>query len=338
MPTRRSHALLISLGLLVLYFVWGSTYLGIAVAIETIPPFTMAAIRFLIAGFIVVAAVAIRRPDGLRRPSVSEIRDSVVVGILLAAVGNGFVTLGEQTVPSGIAALFIALVPVWFAVLGRIIFGDRLPRLATFGIVIGFAGVALLAWPVGGPSGALEPMGLLLVLLAPIGWSSGSLFAARRAHQPHPALLATGVQMIGGGAALALMSVLTGEAARFDPSTVSGSSLAALVYLTLIGSLVGYSTYAWLLSAAPVSVVSTYAYVNPVVAVVLGALVLQEPITPRTVIAGAVILVAVALILTARGRLMRATERGPSARETSAVERSGAPGAPEAGRARVTAA
>jgi drug/metabolite transporter (DMT)-like permease len=322
MPTAARQRLLVYLALAVLYLVWGSTYLGIAVAIETIPPFTMAALRFLAAGLALIAIVLVRRPAGLRMPTLREIRDSVIVGVLLAAIGNGFVTLGEQTVPSGIAALFIGLTPVWFAVLSRIVFGDRLPRLAEAGVVIGFAGVALLAWPLEGVSGALEPVGLALVLIAPIAWSSGSLFAARRARQPQPALLATGVQMVGGGVALATLALVTGEPGRFDPGAVSQGSLWALVYLTLIGSLVGYSTYAWLLAAAPVSTVSTYAYVNPVVAVILGALVLQEPITPRTIVAGAIIVGAVALIISARGRLSRAEPRpdvpaGEPARQAS---------------------
>ncbi|HEY7524342.1 MAG TPA: EamA family transporter [Candidatus Limnocylindrales bacterium] len=307
---------LIAAGLLILYVVWGSTYLGIAIAIDTIPPMTMAAIRFLVAGSVLVALVAIRRPAELRRPTLAEIRDSVVIGILLAAVGNGFVTLGEQTVPSGIAALFIALVPVWLAVLGRLVFRDRLPRLVVAGILIGFAGVGLLAWPgVGVASGGLEPVGLALVLVAPIGWSSGSLFAARRALQPRPALLATGIQMLGGGTILAILAIVTGEAGRFDPAAVSAESLAALVYLTTVGSLLGYSTYAWLLSVAPVSLIATYAYVNPVVAVALGALVLQEPVTPRTLVAGAIIVIAVALIVTARGRVMRADRSRGTANE-----------------------
>jgi drug/metabolite transporter (DMT)-like permease len=298
--------ILIYAGLLVLYVVWGSTYLGIAIAIDSIPPFTMAATRFLVAGLLLVALVAISRPAELRRPSRREVRDSVVVGILLAGVGNGFVTLGQQTVPSGVAALMIALMPVWLAILARIVFGDRLPRIVVAGIVIGFSGVAILAWPAGGPSGSLEPLGLLLVLLAPIGWSTGSLFAARRARQPRPALLATGIQMLGGGAALGLMGLATGETARFDPGAVTPESLAAVAYLTLIGSLLAYSTYAWLLSVAPVSMIATYAYVNPVVAVILGAIILHEPVTPRTLVAGAIIVVAVALIITARGRMMRA--------------------------------
>ena len=321
MPTAslsRSGRSRVWLGLLVLYVVWGSTYLGIAIAIETIPPFSMAAIRFITAGLIILAIVAVRRPAELQRPTIGQVRDSVVVGVLLAAVGNGFVTLGEQTVPSGIAALFIALTPVWFAVLGRIGFGDRLPRIVILGVVIGFLGVALLAWPVGGPTGALEPIGLLLVLAAPIGWSGGSLFGARRANQPRPPLFATGIQMVGGGIALSLMAVLTGEPGRFDPAAVSQDSFLALVYLTLIGSLIGYSTYAWLLTAAPVSLVATYAYVNPVVAVVLGALILREPIEPRTLVAGTVIVVAVAMIVTARGR-MRAPRAEPEARLDTAA-------------------
>jgi drug/metabolite transporter (DMT)-like permease len=300
-----SHRLLVWLGLLVLYVVWGSTYLGIAVAIETIPPFTMAATRFIVAGLVLVGLVVIRQPSGLRRPTLAEIRDSVIVGVLLAAVGNGFVTLAEQTVPSGIAALFIAMMPVWVAILGRVLFADRLPRIAVGGILLGFAGVALLASPLD-EAGAVEPVGLLLVVLAPIGWSIGSLFAAKRAVQPDPPLLATGVQMLGGGVALALLGLASGEAGRIDVTAISAESVAALAYLTVIGSLLAYSTYAWLLSVAPVSMIATYAYVNPVVAVLLGAFVLREPVTPRTILAGAIIIAAVALIITARGRMTRA--------------------------------
>lgn len=286
------------LGLITIYLVWGSTYLGIAVAVESIPPFGMAAIRFLVAGAILLAVVALRRRP-VRRPTARELRDSLVVGALLAAGGNGLVSWGEQTVPSGITALLVGLVPAWAALIGRLAFGDRLPRIVVVGIAVGFIGVAILAWPAGG-SLAFDPAGLAAVLAAPVLWAFGTVFAARRARLPADGLLASGLQMVLGGLVLLVLAGATGEGARFDPGELTATSLLALVYLTLAGSLLGYSTYAWLLRRAPVSTVATYAYVNPVVAVVLGALVLSEPIEPRTLLAGAVIVAAVAIIVSSR--------------------------------------
>jgi drug/metabolite transporter (DMT)-like permease len=313
MPTHRAPSqLLVWAALITIYIVWGSTYLGIAVAIETIPPFLMVAARFILAGLLLVGAVALFG-NGVRRPTLREIRDSAIVGVLLVAGGNGFVTLGQQTIPSGIAALMVALMPVWMAVLGRVVFGDRLPRLVTAGVVIGFVGVAILAWP-SEISSPLEPIGLLALIIAPIAWASGSLFAARRASLPRSTLLTSGLQMIAGGLFVGVFSVASGELARFEPAAVSAESIVAFLFLTFVGSLLGYSTYAWLLSSAPVSLVSTYAYVNPVVAVVLGALVLGETITPQHLVAGAVIVLAVAIIITARSRMSapRAAEAEPT--------------------------
>lgn len=304
------------LGLVTIYLVWGSTYLGIAVAVETIPPFGMAAIRFLVAGAILLAVVALRRRP-LRRPTTGELRDSLIVGALLAAGGNGLVSWGEQTVPSGITALLVGLVPAWAALIGRLAFGDRLPRIVVVGIAVGFVGVAILAWPVGG-SLAFDPAGLAAVLAAPVLWAFGTVFAARRARLPADGLLASALQMILGGLVLLVLAGATGEAAQFDPGALSVTSLLALVYLTLAGSLLGYSTYAWLLRRAPVSTVATYAYVNPVVAVVLGALVLSEPIEPRTLLAGAVIVAAVAIIVS--GRRPRADAPSEAACEARAGE------------------
>ncbi len=286
------------LGLLTIYLVWGSTYLGIAIAIESIPPFAMAGTRFLAAGAILLAYVALRRRP-LRRPTRLEIRDSLIVGALLAAGGNGLVSWGEQTVPSGIAALLVGLVPAWTALIGRVAFGDRLSPIVAGGIAVGFVGVALLAWPVGG-SGGFEAAGLTAILVAPVAWAIGTVYAARRARLPKDGLTASGLQMVLGGVVLFLMAAATGEAGEFEPRTLTAASLLALAYLTLAGSLLAYSTYAWLLRRAPVSTVATYAYVNPVVAVALGAIVLAEPITPRTLLAGCIIVVAVALIVSGR--------------------------------------
>jgi drug/metabolite transporter (DMT)-like permease len=301
------------LGLLVLYFVWGSTYIGIRFADESIPPFLMAGVRFLVAGIALLAweYVAIRRiprdaiaPDDVRPglPSRRQLRDSAIVGGALLLGGMGLVALGERTVPAGIAAFQIALLPVWIAILGRIFFGDHLPRMVVVGIVVGLVGVAILVGPVGGSGFAFDPFGLAVLLCSPICWASGSLFSSHKAVLPRRPLTATGLQMVIGGALLLLAALLTGEFANFDLAAVTGRSFLGLAYLTTVGSLVGFTTYVWLLRVAPLSKVATYAYVNPIVAFVLAGLLLGETIEPRTAVAGAVIVLGVALIVTARGR------------------------------------
>jgi drug/metabolite transporter (DMT)-like permease len=292
------------LGLLVLYFVWGSTYLGIAVAVETIPPFLMASVRFLLAGAILFGWSLLRSRGAFVPPTRREWRDSLIVGALLLGGGMGMVSFGEQTIPSGIAALVIALMPVWVAVLGRTFLGERLPGLAIVGIVVGFIGVGILVGPTAlGQPGSLDPVGLAAILISPIAWSSGSLYASHRATLPRQPLVATAAQMLAGGVVLALMGAIHGDLARFDAGAISVESAIAFTYLTVIGSLLAFTVYGWLLRVAPLPLIATYAYVNPVVAVILGAIVLDEPIELRTVIAGAVIVGAVALIVTARGRM-----------------------------------
>ncbi len=317
------------LGMLVLYVVWGSTYLGIAIAVDTIPPFLMAAARFLLAGAILLAWSIAREGRSFIRPTRREWRDSAIVGALLLGGGNGLVAFGEQTVPSGIAALLVGLMPVWVAILGGIFLGDRLPRLAVLGIAIGFAGVAILVGPSAfGGSGSLDPVGLAACLLAPIAWAGGSLFASRRAALPGRPLVATGLQMVLGGLVLAVMAGFSGELGRFDPAAVTRDSLLAFAYLTVIGSILAFTVYGWMLRAAPLPLVATYAYVNPVVAVILGWLVLGEAIEPRTVLAGGVIIFAVALIVTARGRMKRPGQVEAGAAEAVADLRPGSASGP----------
>lgn len=311
-------------GLLILYLVWGSTYLGIAIAVDTVPPFLMAGTRFLTAGLVLLAWSIAREGRSFRLPSPREWRDSAVVGALLLGGGMGMVAFGERTVPSGITALFIALMPVWVAVLGRVFLGERLPRLAVFGIVLGFVGVAILIGPSAfGGAGALEPLGLAAILVSPIAWSGGSLFASHRARLPARPLVATGAQMTMGALILLAMSLASGELNGFRVEAVSGNSLLAMVYLTVIGSLVAFTAYGWLLRVAPLPLIATYAYVNPIVAVILGALVLREPIEPRTLVAGAVIIVSVAITVTARGRM--AAPRSAAAESARAVPRHATP-------------
>jgi drug/metabolite transporter (DMT)-like permease len=289
--------------MLILYVVWGSTYLGIAVAIETIPPFAMAAIRFVIAGLVLLAWSVARDGGGFAWPSRREWRDSLIVGGLLLAGGNGFVALGQETVPSGIAALMIALMPAWVAVFGRLFLRERLPLAAIVGIAVGLVGVAILVAPTDESGATFDLFGLAMLALSPVCWSLGSLFSQHRATLPSRPLVATSAQMLTGAAVLAILSVGTGEPARFDTAAISAASLWALAYLTVIGSLVAYTSYVWLLRVAPLPLIATYAYVNPIVAVFLGTWLLQEPLTPRTLVAGAVIVFAVALIITARSRM-----------------------------------
>jgi drug/metabolite transporter (DMT)-like permease len=286
--------------MLVLYIVWGTTYLGIRVVIETIPPFLMAAFRFTLAGGILLAFVMVRTRS-LPRLTLRQAIDSALVGTGFLAIGNAFVGVGELTVPTGIAAVLIAMLPAWIAFFGAVLFRDRLPRAVLAGIVIGIVGVAILAWPTGVHD--LDPFGLGVLILSPVGWSLASLYATRLATLPAPPLAATGWQMVLGGVVAGLVAFPTGEVGRFDPAGVSVNSLVAFAYLTIVGSLLAFSTYGWLMRSAPLSLVTTYSYVNPVVAVILGAIVLAEPITPRTLLAATIIVVAVALIVTAKGRL-----------------------------------
>jgi drug/metabolite transporter (DMT)-like permease len=313
--------LAIWLGLLALYFVWGSTYIGIRLADESIPPFLMAGVRFLLAGvaLLIWEFVAIKRiPRGAQPsdgsgagdrsylPSRRQVRDSAIVGGALLLGGMGLVALGERTVPAGVAAFQIALLPVWIAVLGRIFFGERLPRMVVVGIFVGLVGVAILVDPLGSSGPAFDPFGLVVLLCSPICWASGSLYSSHKAVLPRRPLTATGLQMVCGGALLLVAALITGEFASFDLAAVTGRSFLGLAYLTTVGSLVGFTTYVWLLRVAPLSKVATYAYVNPIVAFVLAGLLLGETIEPRTALAGAVIVLGVALIVTARGRRGRA--------------------------------
>lgn len=290
------------LGLLTVYLLWGSTYLGIKYSIATIPPFLMGALRFLVAGG-VLYAIAVRRGDTVGdRPRAAQWRATLLMGAALLVGGNGGVILAEQYIPTGVTALLVATSPLWMALLDRVIFGRRLPPLVIVGLVIGFSGVAFL---IGAPGpGRLRLVGALLAIAAPICWATGSVFT-RHVRLPARPLVAASMEMLWAGIFFAVASIASGELGRLHPQNISATSLVALLYLITFGSLIGFSAYVWLLRAAPLSLVSTYAYVNPVVAVVLGAIFIGEGLTLRTVIAGGIILSAVALIVVARNRASR---------------------------------
>jgi drug/metabolite transporter (DMT)-like permease len=311
--TRRPAAGLIWVALLTLYFVWGSTYLGIRVAVETIPPFLMAGSRFVLAGLVMFGFALVHGRGRISLPTVGELRDSLVVGSLLMGGGMGMVALGEETVPSGIAALVIAMLPLWIAVLGRVFFGELLPRAAIAGVAIGLTGVAILVGPSSVAAESFNAGGVAALIISPICWATGSLFSSHRARLPKDPLVATSAQMLLGGGVLMIMAGIRGEYAGFRPDAVAGDSLLAFAYLVVVGSLIGFTAYVWLLRVAPLPLIATYAYVNPIVAVALGALILQEPITPRTLVAGAVIIFAVALIITSRSRMARSATQADAA-------------------------
>jgi drug/metabolite transporter (DMT)-like permease len=281
------------------YILWGSTYLGIKYSIETIPPFLMGSLRFLVAGG-VLYVLAIRTGErGADRVGSRQWMAALLIGGAMLVGGNGGVILAEQYVPTGVVALFVATAPLWMAIIDRVIFGRRLPALAIVGLVIGFAGVAFL---IGSPgSGRINLFGAALALAAPICWASGSVFT-RHVRLPVRPLVAAAMEMLWAGALFGILSLATGELGRVHLHTISTTSFLALLYLIVFGSLVGFSAYVWLLRAAPLSLVSTYAYVNPVVAVVLGAIFIGEAVSPRLVIAGGIIIAAVALIVVARSR------------------------------------
>ena len=282
------------------YIIWGSTYLAIAIAVQTLPPLFSAGLRFLVAGLVLLAIVAARRGLHVER---AQLVGASIVGLLLLVGGNGFVVLAERTVPSGLTALIIASVPLWIVIFRRIA-GDRVHRSTFVGVAVGFAGVTFLV--IGrGASGTIDPFGLGILLIATVSWALGT-FIAPRLRMPRDALLSTGLQQLAGGIVLVALGAAAGEVAHLEPSAWSTSSLLAMAYLVVFGSLVAFTAYSWLLQNAPVSLVATYAYVNPVIAVLLGALILAEPVTPSIVLGAAIIVAAVAFIVTREGARQRA--------------------------------
>lgn len=293
--------------LVTVYIVWGSTYLGILLAIRTIPVFLMGALRFLIAGALLYAW-SVRRGDVAGdRPTGRQWFAAGIVGAALLLGGNGLLSWAELRVDTGTSSLVIATVPLWMAILDRLFFGQRLGRTAVAGLVVGLGGAALLAGPTG--PGHIDPVGAGVLLGSALAWTVGSLYS-RTAPLPRRPLVGASMEMLAGGALLAILGLSLGEADQL--ADISWTSAMALVYLIVFGSLIAFSAYIWLLRVAPTSLVSTYAYVNPVVAVFLGWAILSEPIGVRTVVAGGMILVAVALIVGGRPLRGRTTGTAPA--------------------------
>jgi drug/metabolite transporter (DMT)-like permease len=291
--------------LVTIYVVWGSTFLAIAVAVRDLPPFLSMAIRHLVAGALLFGVASWRR-SGDGELGWRQWGAAFIFGGALFLGGHGLLAWAQQDVASGVAALLVGTIPLWFAILARVAFGERLGRRATIGLVLGFMGLALLVDPTG--HGGAKPLGAFAIAFGAFAWAAGSVWS-RRLPLPGDTLLSAAMGMLAGGTLLALVSGALGELgdARFTPE-----ALGATAYLIVVGSVVGFSAYVWLLKVAPASTVSTYAYVNPVIAVALGWAFNDEVITVRTLVAGAAIVVGVALMVS------RGVEREPEPALSSA--------------------
>jgi drug/metabolite transporter (DMT)-like permease len=286
--------------LIAVYIVWGSTYLTIRFAIETIPPFISAGIRFFVSGLILYTW---RRLSGDPAPKKIEWRSASIVGLLLLLGGNGGVVWAEQHIPSGIAALFIATVPLWMVLIDSLRPGGKRVNFLTWvGVLVGFLGILLLANPWQAhttDSPALDPIGIIVLVIAALSWSIGSLYS-RKASLPGSPILGTGMEMLVGSLGLFVTATLVGEWQQFDLAAVSLRSIGGLSYLIFFGSGIGFVAYTWLLRNAPTTVVATYAYVNPVVAILLGSFIANETLQPNEIISAVIIIGGVILMTSAR--------------------------------------
>jgi drug/metabolite transporter (DMT)-like permease len=298
MPTAKPSRVLIVLAFAAIYIIWGSTYIGIRLAIETLPPFLMAATRFTIAGAILFTWAIFNGQKG--RSSLTEWPKAFIIGGLLLLCGNGGVTWAEKHIASGLAALLVATEPLWVVVLNWGLTHRRPNAKVLLGVLIGLAGVTLLVSDgLGqGPHGSrLSLIGAGVVVLAGFAWAAGSVYSNR-----HPiravTSMASGMQMLAGGSLLLLLALVAGDFKRLNLENASWVSIGAFFYLTVFGSLVGFTAYSWLLNNVSPSRAATYAYVNPVVAVLLGWLIASEPITWKMIVAAAIIVGSVVLITT----------------------------------------
>jgi drug/metabolite transporter (DMT)-like permease len=302
-PHRRAPLWLVIAAFAAVYLIWGSTYLGIRYAVESIPPFLMAGTRNLMAGLLLFAFARMR---GESRTSRIQWRDAAIAGTLMLAIGNGCVTWAEQTIPSGVTALLVALTPAWMVLFDWLRpKGTRPGALVIAGLVVGFAGVALLARKNGHGAGPAYGWGVAAIMASSIGWSLGSIFN-RGANKPASPFLSVAMQMMCGGALLLGVAVAGGELRTFSFAQVTWLSFGAWLYLMVAGSVIAYTAYVWLLHVSTPARVSTSAYVNPLIAVLLGSTIGREPFSPAVFLAAAMIIAAVALVL--RGGARSAAE------------------------------
>jgi drug/metabolite transporter (DMT)-like permease len=293
-PTRAGRDWRLWLALATVYVVWGSTYLAIKVMVETVPPLLGAGLRFLLAGAVLYPFLVVRKGWAAVRVPAAQVGASALVGVLFLAGGTGLVTVAERDVPSGLAAVLVAAMPLVVVVLRRLA-GEPVPRATALGVVAGFAGVAVLVLPGSRTPGA-GALGLGIILVATVSMAVAS-FVSSRLPVPGDTLVATALELLAAGFVLGAAGVLAGEAGDLALARVSGASLAAFAYLVVAGSMVAYTAYVWLLANAPVSQATTHTHVNPVVAVLLGWLVLHEPVTLATLAGAALVIGSVATVV-----------------------------------------
>jgi drug/metabolite transporter (DMT)-like permease len=279
-----------------IYLAWGSTFIALAIVVRDLPPFLAMSTRHLVAGGLLLAYALPRGDRESDRVGRRQVGAAFVFGGLLFVAGHGSLAWAQQTVPAGVAALLVGSIPIWMALLDRVVFGRRLHASAYLGFLLGFVGLGFLLDPFG--AGSVDRVGALVIVAGALAWAVGSLYS-RGAPLPRRPIVAAGLGSVCGGILLLVVGVATGELGDVHVST---EAVLGLVYLIVVGSFAGFTAYVWLLRSAPISLVSTYAYVNPVVAVVLAWALLGEEITSQMLVAGAAIVVSVALIVRASAR------------------------------------
>jgi drug/metabolite transporter (DMT)-like permease len=282
----------IVLAFLAVYLCWGMTYLAMRIAVRDIPPHLMSGARFLVAGLVLYLWT---RRRGDPKPTAIQWRSAAMIGAFLLLGGNATVAWAEQQVPSGLAAVLIAVAPIWMVAFEWARGGPRPGKRVTAGLILGLVGLAILVSPKGDSATQVNPIGAVMLVLASASWAWGSV-VSKSAPLPKSRFLATSMEMVGGGVLLLLTALAVGQIAHFRPTEVPANAVLAWLFLVVFGSLVGFTAYIWLLGVTSIAKVGTYAYVNPIVAVFLGWAILDEPVTSRTLIAALVILVGVALV------------------------------------------
>jgi drug/metabolite transporter (DMT)-like permease len=316
---KSSRGLLPWVALFTVWVVWGSTYLAIRKAVDTIPPLTMAGIRFVLAGAVMYAVVGPRHARGAQRPGWVHLRSAAVVGGLLLLGGNGLLSVGEQHLASGLAALLVATVPIWMVVINAAVTRTRITRAMLLGVALGTAGVAvLIGWRAGD---AVSYGAAAIVLVASVSWALGSVYA-RTAQLPRHPLVVTSLEMMCGGALMLVAAAASGEFGRFHVGAISAASLLGWLWLILPGSMLGFTAYVYAIRTLPNDVVATYAYVNPVIAVFLGVLIGSESFGLNLLAGGAIIVSSVAIIVSGHRRSrarppVTEPERPPAASEVT---------------------
>jgi drug/metabolite transporter (DMT)-like permease len=305
----RQNRTRILLAFAAVYVIWGSTYLFIKYAIEDVPPFMMGAARFTVAGLLLYA---LARWRGAKAPDMRDWRSATITGVLMIGLGNSAVMWAELTVPTGIVALIVSTVPIWIVLLDWLRPRGVRPRLAVFvGLALGLVGMIILIGPraiIG--EGHVDEWGVLILLIGSLGWAMGTILSKGSKRSSSP-LVYSSLQMISAGVAMLMTAVILGEHTRFEPSEVSARAFFSWLYLMLVGAIIGYTAYIYLLGQVSAAKAATYAYVNPIIAVLLGWAFLREPIGARTLIAAAVILGGVAIITLSQGHAAHATGEHP---------------------------